>query len=86
MPDVRRPGDPFCEPSYGKDAAITGQLLEEGQRVGDLGRGGSAVQPLGAGMRRHDVPAQRVQLELGERGLDDGGSCLGGAGAGQLAL
>jgi hypothetical protein len=86
VPEVRRPGHPLGEAPDGEDPAPAGHLFEERERALHLGRRGAPVRALGAGMRRHDVPAERLELELGQDGLDDRRRRLRRAAAGQLPL
>ena len=86
MPDIRASGDPGCEPADGDHAAVLGELLEEGPRGEDLEPGRTPVRRLRAWVGGHDVPAQRVELELREDALDDRGRRLCRPAAAELAL
>jgi len=86
MADVRRPGDPLGQPSDGKNPAPAGELLEEPEGRADLGRRRPSVGRRRSGMRRDDVPAEDVEVELGKRPPNDRRRRLGGACAGELAL
>src|ERR671934_2808946 len=86
MAEIRSPGNPLCKPSHGNKPPPTGQLVEERPRGKDLRPGGAAIRGRGAGMGRDDVPAERVELELGEDALDDRCRGLRGPAASQLPL
>ena len=86
MPDIRGICHPCCEPADGDQAAVLGELLEEGPRVEDLEPGRTPVRRLRAWVGGHDVPAQRVQRELGEDALDDRGRRLRRPATAELAL
>src|SRR5919201_3746815 len=86
MAEVRGAGNPLRKPSHGNQPPPAGQLVEERPRGEDLRPGGAAIRGRGAGMGRDDVPAERVELELGEDALDDRCRGLRGPAAGQLPL
>src|SRR2546422_5286442 len=86
MADVRGARNPLCEPTDGDEAAALGQLLEKRPRGLHLAVCRCPVRALRAGVRRYDVPAQGVELELAERSLDDGRRRLGRTTPGELAL
>ena len=86
MPDIRGSGDRGCEPPDGDQAAVLGEFLEEGPRGEDLEPGRTPVRRLRPRVGGHDVPAQRVQLELGEDPLHDRGRRLGRPAATELTL
>src|SRR6185295_5021005 len=86
MPDVRGSGDPGCEPADRDQAAVLGELLEEGPRREDLEPRRTPVRGLCPWMGGNDVPAQGVQLELREDALDDRGRRLSRPAAAELAL
>jgi hypothetical protein len=86
MSNVRRPGNPLGEPADGEDTTPSGELVEEGPRSFHLVTGGSPIRPRGAGVRRHDVPAQSWEPELSQDALDDRGGRLGRPGSCHLAL
>jgi len=88
MTDVRGSGRGVGDAADRNDAAPTRQLLEEAPASVDLGFAGTPVGGLGPRVRRHDVPAERVflELQLFENGADDRRGRLGGARAGQLAF
>jgi hypothetical protein len=86
MPDIRRICHPCCEPADGDQAAVLGELLEEGPRGEDLEPGRTPVRGLRPRVGGHDVPAQGVQLELREDALDNRGRRLSRPAAAELAL
>jgi hypothetical protein len=86
MPDIRGICHPCCEPADGDQAAVLGELLEEGPRGEDLEPGRTPVRGLRPRVGGHDVPAQGVQLELLEDALDDRGRRLSRPAAAELAL
>jgi hypothetical protein len=86
MADVWGPGDPFGKPPHGENPAAARQFLQERKRVGDLGHSRTAVRSFRARVCRDDVPAERVELELPQRPLDDRRSRLRRAASGHLAL
>lgn len=86
MPDIRGSGDPGCEPADGDQAAVFGELLEEGPRGEDLEPGRTPVRGLRPRVGGHDVPAQGVELELGEDPLDDRGRRLRRPAPAELSL
>jgi hypothetical protein len=86
MPDIRRICQPCCEPADGDQAAVLGELLEEGPRGEDLEPGRTPVRGLRPRVGGHDVPAQGVQLELREDALDNRGRRLSRPAAAELAL
>jgi hypothetical protein len=86
MPDIRGIWHPCCESADGDQAAVLGELLEEGPRGEDLEPGRTPVRGLRPWMGGHDVPAQGVQLELREDALDDRGRGLSRPAAAELAL
>ena len=86
MPDIRGSRDPCCEPADGDQAAVLGELLEEGPRGEDLEPGRTPIRRLRPWVGGHDVPAQGVQLELGEDAPDDRGRRLRRPAATELTL
>jgi hypothetical protein len=86
MPDIRGIGNAGREPADGDQAAVLGELLEEGRRSPDLEPGRTAVRRLRSWVGGHDVPTQGVQLELGEDALDDRGRRLRRPVAAELTL
>jgi hypothetical protein len=86
MPDIRGIRHPCCEPADGDQAAVLGELLEEGPRGEDLEPGRTPVRGLRPRVGGHDVPAQGVQLELREDALDNRGRRLSRPAAAELAL
>jgi hypothetical protein len=86
MPDIRGIGDPGCEPADGDQAAVLGELLEEGPRGEDLEPGRTPVRRLRSWVGGDDVPAQGVEADLGEDALDDRGRRLRRPAAAELAL
>ena len=86
MPDIRGICHPRCEPADGDQAAVLGELLEEGPRGEDLERGRTPVRGLRPWVGGHDVPAQGVQLELRENPPEDRGRRLSRTAATELAL
>ena len=86
MPDIRGICHPCCAPADGDQAAVLGELLEEGPRGEDLEPGRTPVRGLRPRVGGHDVPAQGVQLELREDALDNRGRRLSRPAAAELAL
>ena len=84
MPQVRSACDGLRQPSDCDDAAALRNLGQKAPAGLDLGSNGPAVGGLGPRMRRHDVPAKRLflELELFEDAANDrcrrfGRSCAG---------
>jgi len=86
MPDIRSSGGASREPADGDQAAALRELLEEGPRGEDLEPGRTPVRRLRPRVGRHGVPAQGVQLELGEDPLHDRGRRLRRPAAAELTL
>lgn len=86
MPDIRGSGGASREPPNGDQAAVLRELLEEGPRREDLEPGRTPVRRLRPRVGGHDVPAQGVQLELGEDAPDDRGRRLRRPAAAELTL
>ena len=86
MPDIRSSGGASREPADGDQAAALRELLEEGPRGEDLEPGRTPVRRLRPRVGGHDVPAQGVQLELGEDPLHDRGRRLRRPAAAELTL
>ena len=86
MPDIRGGGDPGGEPADGNQAAVLGELLEEGPRGEDLEPGRTPVRRLRPWVGGHDVPAECVQFELREDALDHRGRRLSRPAAADLPL
>ena len=86
MPDIRGIGNAGGEPADGDQAAVLGELLEEGPGSADLEPGRAPVRRLRSWVGGHDVPAQGVQLEFGEDALDDRGRRLRRPAAAELTL
>ena len=86
MPDIRGICHLCCEPADGYEAAVLGELLEEGPRGEDLEPGRTPIRDLRPWVGGHDVPAQSVQLELREDALDDRSRRLSRPAAAELAL
>jgi len=86
MPDIRRSGGRRGETPDPENPAPEGDLLEEGPGRHDFGVRRAPVRAGRPWMRRHDVPAQRLEPELGQRPLDDRRGRLGRPLAGELAL
>jgi hypothetical protein len=86
MPDIRGICHLCCEPADGDQAAVLGELVEEGPRGEDLEPGRTTVRDLRPWVGGHDVPAQSVQLELREDALDDRGRRLSRPAAAELAF
>src|SRR6266480_5847607 len=74
------------EAAHGQDPAARGDFFEEGPGGGYFSPGGPSVRRGRAGMRRHDVPAERFECQLAERPLEDGRGRLGRPLARQLPL
>src|ERR671936_1150069 len=91
MANGRRPERALCDTADRNYEAVEGELLEERLGRGDLAAGRT---PVGVGprgqvrVRRDDVPAQRLllELELGEHTADDRRGRLRRPGARELAL
>ena len=86
MPDIRGICHPCREPADGDQAAVLGELLEEGPRGEDLEPGRTPVRGLRPWVGGHDVPAQGVQPELREDALNDRGRRLSRPAAAELTL
>jgi len=86
MPDIRSSGGASREPADGDQAAALRELLEEGPRGEDLEPGRTPVRRFRPRVGRHGVPAQGVQLELGEDPLHDRGRRLRRPAAAELTL
>src|SRR5918999_2363263 len=86
MTDVRRPGNGLRKPSDGQNPAPASKVGEEAEGLLYLVAGGRAVRDRGARMRGHDVPAEDVEVELGERALHDRRARFAGPIARELAL
>ena len=74
------------EPADGQEAASPCELVQERAGRHDLRLRGPPVRGRRAGMGRDDVPAEGLQLQFGERPLDDRRRRLGRAAAGEVTL
>ena len=86
MADIRSSSGASREPADGNQAAVLRELLEAGPRGENLEPGRTPVRRLRPWVGGHDVPAQGVQLELGEDPLHDRGRRLGRPAATELTL
>src|SRR5438132_2454392 len=86
MADIRGSRGPGGEPADGHDPASEGQFLEEGTRGVDFDAYRAPVRGRRPGMRRDDVPAERLELQFREDALDDRRGRFGRAAAGELPL
>src|SRR4051795_6654924 len=86
MPDIPASGDGRGQAADGQDPAPGGQFGEERIAGGDLDPGRPPVRALRPRMRGDDVPAEGVQIESGERPLDDLRARLGRPLARELPL
>ena len=88
MPEIRVAESGVGDTTDAENSPAPCQLVGEPQPALDLSACGGAVRIGRARMRRHDVPQEHtlLEIELGERAMDDGRRGLGGAGARELAL
>jgi hypothetical protein len=84
--DVWCSGDPSREAADRDHAAVAGESVEERPSRLHLTGGRAPVGRRTPGVRGDDIPAEGVELELGEGALDDRGSRFGRPETGELAL
>jgi hypothetical protein len=84
--DVRRSSDPSRKAADRDHAAVAGELVEERLSRLHLAGGRTPVGRHRPGMGGDDIPAEGLELELGEHALDDRGTRLGRPAAGELSL
>src|SRR6059058_4707566 len=86
MAEIRGAGDACREAAHGYHSTPAGQLLEEPAGGLDLAPGRAPVREGRPWMGRDDVPAERVELELGEHTAHDRGGGFRRPAPGQLPL
>src|SRR6266545_449359 len=86
MPDVRGARGSCRQAADGQDPAAAGQVFEERPGGGHFVPRGRPVRARRARVRRHDVPAESLELQLCKDPPDNRGARLGRATPRQLAL